>query len=160
MAITFFIFHVGRPLWREDESVICSAMTQVQFQVKLRPTVCWPVRFGAGPPMGLITRFYFLCLTVTSSSRCRAPSPISPANRVIQPKVKVTLVQGEICNVTTGRTTAVPQTLICKYSSSNNSQGGSKVSVSVRKLENITCYNHQHKVHHAYLRSPRTRYVL
>jgi hypothetical protein len=54
VTITFFIFHVGRPLWREDGSVICSAMTQVQ--VTLRP-VCRPVRLGAGPPMGPITRF-------------------------------------------------------------------------------------------------------
>jgi hypothetical protein len=56
---------VGRPLWREDRSVICSEMTQVQFQVILQPTVCRPVRFGAGPPMGPITRFYFLCLIIT-----------------------------------------------------------------------------------------------
>jgi hypothetical protein len=75
---------VGRPLWWEDGSVICSAMTQVQFQVILRPTVSQPVRLGAGPPMGAMTRFlislfdnYFL------SSRCRARSPISPMNRVI-----------------------------------------------------------------------------
>jgi hypothetical protein len=40
---------VGRPLWREGGSVICSAMTQVPFQVTLRPTVCRPVRLGAGP---------------------------------------------------------------------------------------------------------------
>jgi hypothetical protein len=33
----------------------------------------------------------------------KAPSPISPINRVIQPKVKVTLVQVEIFNVTIGR---------------------------------------------------------
>jgi hypothetical protein len=26
-------------------------MTQVQFQVTLRPTVCRPVRLGAGPPV-------------------------------------------------------------------------------------------------------------
>jgi hypothetical protein len=87
--ITVFIFHVGRPLWRDDGFVICSEMTQVQFQVTLRPTVCRPVRLGAGLPMGPMTRFEFLCLAVTSSSRCRAPSPISPMNRVIQPKAKV-----------------------------------------------------------------------
>jgi hypothetical protein len=40
--------------------------------------------------------FQFLCLTVTSSSRCRASSPISLMNRAIQPKVKVKLVQVEI----------------------------------------------------------------
>jgi hypothetical protein len=57
LTITLFIFHVGRPLWREDWSVICSAMTQVQFQVKLQPTVCRPVRIDAGPPMEPITRF-------------------------------------------------------------------------------------------------------
>jgi hypothetical protein len=57
VPITFFILHVGRPLWREDGSVICSAMTQDQFQVTLRPTVCRPDRLGAGPPMGPITRF-------------------------------------------------------------------------------------------------------
>jgi hypothetical protein len=43
---------VERPLWREDGSVICSAMTQVQLQVVLRPTICQPVCLGAGPPMG------------------------------------------------------------------------------------------------------------
>jgi hypothetical protein len=47
VMISFIIFHVGRPLWREDVPVICSAMTQVQFQVTLRPTVCRPVRLGA-----------------------------------------------------------------------------------------------------------------
>jgi hypothetical protein len=44
----FLFFHVGRPLWREDGPVICSAMTQVQFQVILRPMVCQPVRLGDG----------------------------------------------------------------------------------------------------------------
>jgi hypothetical protein len=44
VIITFFIFHVGRLLWGEDGSAICSAMTQVQFQVTLRPTVCRTVR--------------------------------------------------------------------------------------------------------------------
>jgi hypothetical protein len=57
VTITFFIFHLECPLWWEDGSVICSAMTQVQFQVTLRPTVYRPVRLGAGPPMGPITRF-------------------------------------------------------------------------------------------------------
>jgi hypothetical protein len=50
----FLFFQVGRPLWRGGGSVICSAMTQVQLQVILRPTVCRPVRLGVGPPM---TRF-------------------------------------------------------------------------------------------------------
>jgi hypothetical protein len=45
-TITFFIFHVGHPLWREDGSVICSAITQVQFQITLRQTVCRPVCLG------------------------------------------------------------------------------------------------------------------
>jgi hypothetical protein len=88
VTITFFIFHVGHPLWWEDGSVICSAMRQIQFQVTLRPTVCRPVRLGTGPPMGPINRFSFLCLTVTSSSRCRAPSPISPWTGWSSPKSK------------------------------------------------------------------------
>jgi hypothetical protein len=56
-TVIFFIFHVGSPLWREDGSVIWSAMMQLQFQVTLRPTVCRPVSLGAGPSMGLITTF-------------------------------------------------------------------------------------------------------
>jgi hypothetical protein len=48
---------VGSPLWRENGSVICSAMAKVQFQVTLRPTVCRPVCLGAGPPMGYMTWF-------------------------------------------------------------------------------------------------------
>jgi hypothetical protein len=76
VTITFLFFHVGRPLWREDGSVICSAITRVQFQVTLRPTAssswCW-VPNGAHDHI-LICLFgnYFL------SSRCRAPSLISP----------------------------------------------------------------------------------
>jgi hypothetical protein len=34
---------VGCLLWREDGSVICSAMTQVQFQVILLTTACLPL---------------------------------------------------------------------------------------------------------------------
>jgi hypothetical protein len=52
VAIILFIFHVGLPLWREDGSVICSAMTQVQFQVTLLPRVCRPVHLGARPQRG------------------------------------------------------------------------------------------------------------
>jgi hypothetical protein len=61
--LSFIIFRqlrvcwLGRPLWRENGSVICSALTQVQFQVTLRPTVCRTVRLGAGPPVGAMTRF-------------------------------------------------------------------------------------------------------
>jgi hypothetical protein len=62
----FFFFHVGRPLWREVGPLICSAMTQIQFQVILRPTDCWPVHLGAGPPMGPMTRFQFVCLKLLS----------------------------------------------------------------------------------------------
>jgi hypothetical protein len=52
VTITFIIFHVERLLWREDGSVIYSAMTQVQFKVTSRPTACRPVRLGARSPMG------------------------------------------------------------------------------------------------------------
>jgi hypothetical protein len=45
----FLYFSCRRPLWREDRSVICSAMTQFQFQVTMRPTVCRPVRLMPGP---------------------------------------------------------------------------------------------------------------
>jgi hypothetical protein len=81
----FYFFNVGRPLWREDGSVIFSAMTQVQFQVVLRPTVCRPVHPGAWLPMGphaqiVISLFenYFI------SSRCRAVAVLQ-----IQLKLKV-----------------------------------------------------------------------
>jgi hypothetical protein len=52
-----FILHVGRPLWREYESVICSEITQVQFKVILRPTVNRPVRLRVGLPVVPMTRF-------------------------------------------------------------------------------------------------------
>jgi hypothetical protein len=84
------LFMWGALSGEKKGSVICSAMTQVQFQVILRPTVCRPVRLGAGTTDGahdhiLISLFDNDFL----SSRCRAPSPISPMNRVIQPEVKV-----------------------------------------------------------------------
>jgi hypothetical protein len=41
-------------------------------------------------PNGAHKQILISCLTVTSSSRCRAPSCISSMNRLIQPKVKVT----------------------------------------------------------------------
>jgi hypothetical protein len=47
----FFFFRVARPLSR-DGSAICNPMTQVQFEVKLRPTVIRLVCLGAGLPMG------------------------------------------------------------------------------------------------------------
>jgi hypothetical protein len=53
----FLFFYVRCPLWREDGSVTCSAMTQVQFQVVLLLTVCRSVRLCAGPPTGPMTRF-------------------------------------------------------------------------------------------------------
>jgi hypothetical protein len=68
VTTTFFILHVGCPLWRENGSVTCIAMTQVQFQVKMRPTVSRPVRLCARSPNGahnhvLISLFdsYFVC---------------------------------------------------------------------------------------------------
>jgi hypothetical protein len=48
---------VRRPLWRKDWSVNCSEIKQIQCQVTLRPTVSRPVRLGAGPRMGPMTRF-------------------------------------------------------------------------------------------------------
>jgi hypothetical protein len=42
-------------------------------------------------------------ILISSSSRCRAPSPITPMNRAIQPKFKVTLMQGQIPNATVGK---------------------------------------------------------
>jgi hypothetical protein len=63
------------PLLREDGSVVCSAMTQVQFQVILRPTVCRPFRLGAGPLSGahdqtlisLIHSYFPICSTQSES---------------------------------------------------------------------------------------------
>jgi hypothetical protein len=72
-------------------------MTQVEVLVILRPTVSKSVRRGAGYPIGPMTRFYFsLFDNYYLSSRCSEPSPISPLNRVVQPKVKVI---SEIFNV-------------------------------------------------------------
>jgi hypothetical protein len=93
MTITFLFFHVGRPLWREDGSVICSAMTLVQFQVIMRPTVCRPVCLGARP--------HFFLLGV------RFPHPYPPWTGWSSPKskskVSVKLVYSKIFNVTIGR---------------------------------------------------------
>jgi hypothetical protein len=52
-----FFFHVGSPLWREDGSVICSAITQVQVQFILRPTVSRPVRLDVRPLVEHMTKF-------------------------------------------------------------------------------------------------------
>jgi hypothetical protein len=62
VTITFFLLYVGRPLWREDGSAICSAVTQVQVQVQaiLRPTASRSIRHGGPWP-----DFNFLCLTIT-----------------------------------------------------------------------------------------------
>jgi hypothetical protein len=87
VTITFLFFHVGRPLWREDGSVICSAMTQVQFRVILRLSASssW-----CGDPNGVQNQILFpLLANYFLSSRCRAPSPTAPTNRAIQPEVKV-----------------------------------------------------------------------
>jgi hypothetical protein len=53
----FLHFSCRAPSLTQDGSVIFSAMTQVQFQVTLRPKVCRPIRLGAGPPMGPMTGF-------------------------------------------------------------------------------------------------------
>jgi hypothetical protein len=82
VTITFFLFHVGPPLWRQDESVICSAMKQ--FHVILRSKVSRLVRLGARPYQSLI---FFVWQFISSS--CRALPPISPLNTVVQPKDKV-----------------------------------------------------------------------
>jgi hypothetical protein len=75
---TFFLDSCGfvdveHPLWREDGSVICNAMMQVNFQVILRPRICLPVRLADGPHCFFVWQLL--------SSRCRGPSPISPMNR-------------------------------------------------------------------------------
>jgi hypothetical protein len=58
-----FILHVGRPLWREDGSVICSARKQVQLHFTLWPTVSRPVRLGVSPLLEQVTScyIYFSC---------------------------------------------------------------------------------------------------
>jgi hypothetical protein len=87
LTVTFFLLHVRCPLWREDGSVICTAIThwleslrtqnhillsiwdspnlgspgapdQDQAQVILRPTVSRPVRLGVGP--SLTVTFFLL----------------------------------------------------------------------------------------------------
>jgi hypothetical protein len=85
----FNFFHVRRPLWREDGSVICSAMTQVQVQIILLPRSVGQFVLLQGPQWGPWPDFNFFVWQLFSSSRSRAPSPISPMNRVIQPKVKI-----------------------------------------------------------------------
>jgi hypothetical protein len=86
------------------------AMAQMEImyivKVTLWPTVSRPVCFGVLPLLGQVTRCYIYLSDnyfITLYSQCRAPSPISPLNKVIQPKVKIMLVQGKIFNVTIGR---------------------------------------------------------
>jgi hypothetical protein len=52
LSDSYFFSFSCRARWKEG-SVICSAVTQVQCQVTLRPKVCRPVCFGAGPPQDL-----------------------------------------------------------------------------------------------------------
>jgi hypothetical protein len=79
VAITFYLFHVRRPLWWEDGSVICSAMTRVQ--VIMRPTVCQPVCFGAGPPVGPMTIEKFPLITSRHISHRKHRSSLSLRQR-------------------------------------------------------------------------------
>jgi hypothetical protein len=85
--LSFYFFHVGRPLWREDGSVIFSAMVQVQFplywdrrsvgQFVLVPGTQW------GPWPVLISLFdsYFLL-------GVELPHPYPPWRQWSSPKSK------------------------------------------------------------------------
>jgi hypothetical protein len=66
----FLSFHVGRPLWREDGSVIFSAVTH---RVKSHRT----------------HNHMLLSHLRLPNLEVQVPFPISPMNRVVQPKVKV-----------------------------------------------------------------------
>jgi hypothetical protein len=69
---------VGRPLGREDGSVICSAMIQVQCQVILWPTVCRSVRLGAGTQWGSWPDFNFCVWQLLRLLGVGLPHPYPP----------------------------------------------------------------------------------
>jgi hypothetical protein len=130
----------GRPLWRENGSVICSAMTQVQFEIILRPTVCRPV--GLSP----LFDNYFL------SSRCAAPWSISSMNRRIQPEIKV---QSQ-SYVNVGRNFLIYRWEGCMWSIQCNVEFGYQLSICSETKKNLdrvgrwqdlpdaTDFGHQH----------------
>jgi hypothetical protein len=96
VTITFFIFHVERPLWLEDGSVNCSSMTRVQFQVTLRPTVCRPVLLGAG-------RFNFFVLQLLRLLGVGLPHSYPPWAEWSSPKSKWKVKVKSQSHVSTGQ---------------------------------------------------------
>jgi hypothetical protein len=92
-GITFFLLHVRCPLWREDGSVMCSAITywlescrthnqillshlrqpNLEVEIKLQLTVSQSVCQGIEPTLGLVTRYYFCARRLLSES-CRLVS--------------------------------------------------------------------------------------
>jgi hypothetical protein len=65
VTITFFLVRVGRPLWREDGSVICSAITQFQVQVYCDRRSVGQFALVSGGLWGPWPDFNFLCVTIT-----------------------------------------------------------------------------------------------
>jgi hypothetical protein len=104
----FFLLHVGRSLWWEDGSVICSAMTQVQVKLYCDRRSIGQFVLLSGPLCGPWPDFNFHSSTITFFLLHVGRShPYPPWTGWSSPKskskVKVTLVQGEICNVTIGK---------------------------------------------------------
>jgi hypothetical protein len=97
-CLTIIQIWLWLPRWVPDTMtelplIVCRNATQIQVQVILRLMVSRPVRLGVIPLLERVTRCYIsLSDSYFLSSRSRAPSPIAPMNRAIQPKVKVTLV--------------------------------------------------------------------
>jgi hypothetical protein len=97
VTVTFFLLHVGRPLWREDGSVICSAITQVQVKLYCYRWSVDQFVLMSDSLWGPWPDFNYLYLTITFILlHVGRPGPYPPWTGLSSPKsklkVKITLV--------------------------------------------------------------------
>jgi hypothetical protein len=64
LSDNYFLLHVGRPLWQEDGSVVCSAIMQVQVKLYCDRQLVGQFVLVWGPMWGSWPDFTFLCLTI------------------------------------------------------------------------------------------------